>query len=346
MTIEDKTKFLETSIKSLEGARSKFIMNLDYGKSEIPEIEQTILELKEELKSLRRTMNTEPFKYYSCLFPIRQVSPGRAKWDLDLDEEGQTGALTLVDPGEEDYFYGGYAFIPHPELMDMTKWMPWERRELYIKENSCRARERTTVILFERSELRAFREALQKYTDQLPSEVDEVQKEVLNKVGMTELFEHIFRSTIRLFYRVNSFQYWKQLVNYGFVPYMIGEKLWEGWGQYGGREQDYVSSGGYNGTQEFTYSFYGTDQSRSEDGIRDVGRYLREETGGRLNESRAKEFLSRINPFECGRYVCGVKISDRTTINNGGFGSGHVYKLLYDKVAIYQGMQEKAGGMR
>lgn len=53
MTEEDKIRFLETSITSLEGLRSKFVMNLEYGKGDIPEVEQTISELKEELQLLR-----------------------------------------------------------------------------------------------------------------------------------------------------------------------------------------------------------------------------------------------------------------------------------------------------
>lgn len=53
MTVEDKIRFLETSIQSLEGVRSKYIMNLYYGKEDIPQVEATIAELQEELKLLK-----------------------------------------------------------------------------------------------------------------------------------------------------------------------------------------------------------------------------------------------------------------------------------------------------
>lgn len=290
--------------------------------------------------TMKETMEKETLKYSLCLFPIRQVSPGRAKWEQIVDEEGQPGVLTLVDPGSESYFYDGYAFIPHPGLMNMTEGMPGERGEVYIKEHSRRARERTRVILFGNHDLRVFRRVLLEYVNKMPPKMAEPYHRMLKETGCTEFFELIFLNTMVNLYGDNPFRYWKQLVNHGFVPYMIGEKLWEGWEQYGGRERDYISGGGYVGTQEFSYSFYGNAQSRAGDGIREVGRCLREKTGGRLNESRAKEFLWRINPLECGRYVCGVKISDRTTLNNGGAGGGYGYKLLYDKEEIYRGIRE------
>ena len=53
MSKEEKIHLLETSIRSLEGVRSKYIMNLWYGKSDISEVENTISELKEELKQLK-----------------------------------------------------------------------------------------------------------------------------------------------------------------------------------------------------------------------------------------------------------------------------------------------------
>ena len=53
MTVEDKIRFLEASIQSLEGVRSKYIMNLYYGKENIPQVEETIAELQEELRLLK-----------------------------------------------------------------------------------------------------------------------------------------------------------------------------------------------------------------------------------------------------------------------------------------------------
>lgn len=53
MAKEDKIYFLETSIKSLEGVKSKLIMNREYGKANIPEVEQTIAKLQSELSLLK-----------------------------------------------------------------------------------------------------------------------------------------------------------------------------------------------------------------------------------------------------------------------------------------------------
>lgn len=287
------------------------------------------------------TTKQEPNKYSLCLFPIRQVSPGRPKWVQIADEEGNPGDLTLVDTGGESDFYRGYAFLPHPEIMEMTEGMPGRCKDLFVKEDSRRVKERTPVLLLRECDLRAFQDAVRKFADRLPPETKEVHKKIFADAGVTECFEWILQITMRRLYNDNPFRYWKMMVSHSFVPYMIEEKLWEGWEQYEGRDRDYVSGGGYVGTQGFSYSFYGTAQSRACDGIQNVGWYLREKTGRRKgNESLAKKFLSRINPLECGQYVCGVKISDRTTVNNGGYGGGYAYKLLYDKEAVYQGMRE------
>lgn len=287
------------------------------------------------------TAQQEPSKYSLCLFPVRQVSPGRPKWVQIADEEGNPGNLTLVDTGGESDFYGGYAFLPPPGFMEIREEMPGRCEELFVKEDARRVKERTPVLLFRECDLRAFQDAVRKFADRLSPETKEIHKRIFADIGVTEFFELILQNTMSLLYDDNPFRYWKMMVSHGFVPYMIEEKLWEGWEQYEGRERDYVSSGGYVGTQGFSYSFYGTAQSRACDGIREVGRYLREQTKGRLNEGRTKDFLRKTNPLECGRYVCGVKKSDRTTVNNGGYGGGYIYKLLYDKEAVYQGMREE-----
>lgn len=289
------------------------------------------------------TAKKEESRFYLCLFPIQQASLRRAKWEIIIrNEDGQPGMLTLVAPGEVSNLYEGYAFIPHPQLMDMTVGMLGECVDLYINENSCRARERTKVILFSNHDVWAFYKALREYEHRMPPDVAEVCRRNYARWGGTEVFDLIFQVTaVHLPNRLNDlFKYWMKLVKYGFVPHMIQEKEWENWEQYGGHECDYISIGGCSGTQTFSYSFYGTEQSKAKKGIRDVGRYVKEQTWNHLNENRVKEFLCGINPFKCGRYVCGAKISDRTTFNNGGSGSGNDCMLYYDKEEIYRGMQE------
>lgn len=294
------------------------------------------------------TANQEISKYALCLIPIREVSPERPKWVQILDEEGTQGDLTLVDAGGENDFYKGYAFILHPGFIEigLTDRLPGIRKEVFIKEDSRRVKERTPVILLKEGELTIFQEALLEYTDRLPSELNEGWKKMYKtcKTGVKEFFELIIWNTMSRLYKSDGknarFQYWKLLVCHDFVPYMIDENIWERWEQYAGHDREYTSGGGYVGIQEFNYSFYGTEQSRACNGIRDVGRYVREQTNGLMNESRVKDFLCTVNPLECSRYVCGVKISNRFTANNGGCGGGNIYQFLYDKEAVYQGMRE------
>ena len=76
----------------------------------------------------------------------------------------------------------------------------------------------------------------------------------------------------------------------------------------------------------------------SDDGLRDTSKYIKELTKEKWGEKQIKKFLKTVNPLECGRYVCGIKITDRSSYSNGGAGGGSKQMFLYDKAAIYDRM--------
>lgn len=293
-------------------------------------------------------MSEEVFDRKLCLFPVQQAGAGRAHWVQVADETGKSGELTLINPGVQSSFSGGYVFIPHSERIGMMKNMPGMRMEVYINENSCKAKEKQTVILFAKEDLKQFNDAVREYENSAFSNSSESLRCLMERMNRKELFDLIIYNTMLLLYSENSFQYWRILVKQGCVPYLIREHQWNGWKQYRGGILSCDLQDGYIDTPP-RYYFYGTETAKEENGIREVGRYLRKMTGGIMNEAMAKDFLCSVNPLECGRYVCGIKASDLSTANCYGYGYGKESKLLYDKEAIYRGMVEAAankGGQR
>lgn len=90
--------------------------------------------------------------------------------------------------------------------------------------------------------------------------------------------------------------------------------------------------------RRFEYTYYGASDGMSDDGLRDTSKYIKELTKEKWGEKQIKKFLKTVNPLECGRYVCGIKITDRSSYSNGGAGGGSKQMFLYDKAAIYDGM--------
>lgn len=145
-------------------------------------------------------------------------------------------------------------------------------------------------------------------------------------------------NTMTTLYSRNPFAFWQQVVTDGYVRLMIERNVWQESHRHGAAEHPYFSPSGYLGTQQFEYTYYGASDGMSDDGLRDTSKYIKELTKEKWGEKQIKKFLKTVNPLECGRYVCGIKITDRSSYNNGGAGGGSKQMFLYDKAAIYDGM--------
>lgn len=253
--------------------------------------------------------------YTGCLIPITQSSPCRARWTADLLEGEE---LTLVDPGEESWLFDGYALVLlRYEQLPKPWWedgLPGSNSRLYINGAvGGRAQTRAKVRLISRRDMAEWKRS------------DPQSAEILRA---------IYRLT-SVVLPIRQFDYWKQLVADCFVPEFIREH--QCWKTASSRRGSlYCSGGGYVGENWFDTSWYGRPDW--EEGIRQAGAYVRERSGGRLNENRVRQFLAGIGPLDCGPYICGVKATDRSTFNNGGSGGGVQYRFFYDKEALYRGM--------
>lgn len=259
-----------------------------------------------------------------CMFPVIQKGVYRAKWVTD--ETMKDTELQLVYPDAESGFSSGYVFVLAGMAgLEWAKELPGECLEVYIKEDEKRAKGKTAVQFIASYDMERFCKMLECIPISFPADSKSV-------ISVANMFQATYWQTVKRLYISNPFDYWKPLTIAYFIPSII-EKGTCGDSKEG-RPKDYWSQGGFSGTQQFTLTCYG----ETGEGIREVGRYIKEQTSGRFNESDVRKFLVGIPPLQCGPYIKGVKVNDRATYNNGGFGSDTHYTFLYDVEAVYKGV--------
>ena len=288
--------------------------------------------------------------YAFCLIPVRQKGCSPA-WEVSLTDGCSDTALVLAAPDEMELsqkygFANSYAFIlpdnmtDIPQLDAFLNLLPGICVNFYVKAHGHRALNPSRGMLIPLEDLGDFCEKMNQFklntTGSLTDKLNELKRDVAPKT----LLEMICQNTMATLYPKKPFAFWQQVVTDGYVRLMIERNVWQESRRPGATEHPYISPSGYLGTQQFEYTYYGAPDGMSDDGLRDTSKYIKELTKEKWGEEQIKKFLKTVNPLECGQYICGIKITDRSSYNNGGAGGGSKRMFLYDKAAVYDGMTE------